>query len=369
MAKLNIPEITIEKAIKRISHYFSTAINQKKNLKQLRVPFLWGPPGIGKSEAVYQIAGEIEKATGKRVAVRAIYLPNCSMVELLGIPTLNGDGTLSKNVTPEIFQPESDPDTIILAFFDEFNKASRALLDAALQIILNRQFWVHKFPENSIFIAAGNPNNSSSVPESDLRPEMNDRFRHYNVQPNFGSWKRWALMQGVNRYVLDYLYYDNSKLYDRKGDEDDVAFPTPRSWKYVSDYLNLMGDEDPDFTDMHHDICGDIGLGTAIEFEKWCRLYGKLPTTEEIFLGENIQYPRSHDVLYTIISSMLTYMEENQKDITPTMYENACRYVNHFPMDFATLFYKNVLEIKDMKLKLINVPAFQKWMQNNKHYI
>ena len=48
---------------------------------------------------------------------------------------------------------------------------------------------------------------------------------------------------------------------------------------------------------------------------------------------------------------------------------NASRYVSRFPVDFATLYYRNIREIDGVKLRLMKVPEYLDWAEKNKEFI
>ena len=76
MANLNVPPISVGKLIDQLSSYYERVILNHVDLKQVRAVFLWGKPGVGKSESVGQIAERIRKSTKRNVEVRELRLSN-----------------------------------------------------------------------------------------------------------------------------------------------------------------------------------------------------------------------------------------------------------------------------------------------------
>ena len=74
---------------------------------------LWGPPGIGKSQGVREIADNIKAKTGKKVHITDVRLLLFNPVDLRGIPTANADKTLAVWLRPQIFQMDAGDDTIL----------------------------------------------------------------------------------------------------------------------------------------------------------------------------------------------------------------------------------------------------------------
>ena len=124
---------------------------------------LWGPPGVGKSQGVRQIASEIREKTGKKVEVTDVRLLLFNPVDLRGIPTANEDKTLAVWLKPKIFQMDPSEDVINFLFLDEISAAPQSVQAAAYQITLDRTVGEHKLPENCVVIAAGNRVTDRSV--------------------------------------------------------------------------------------------------------------------------------------------------------------------------------------------------------------
>ena len=174
--------------------------------------------------------------------------------------------------------------------------------------------------------------------------------------------KAWGMSENIHPYVLGFLSYDNSKLY-AESESDEVAFPTPRSWKSVSDLLYAFEGDYTDVSELHNDIAGDIGVGTALEFEGWCVVYNYLPDTERIAEGMESNYPESSDVLHAVISSLVVYVSRNSKDITVQQLNNICRYAAGFPADFKMLLFNDLKAMESIKMRLMKVPEYMDWLK------
>ena len=271
MAIINLPGISTGAVVRVNADYFIRMIEKGIPCWDIRPVIMFGPTGVGKSAAVVQISNQMEQELGKKVKVVDIRLTSCTITDLIGIPTPNIDRTETIWLRPEIykFDKETEDDTFFLYFFDELDKASPAVQAAALQLILDRTAWVHKFPKNTLIIAAANPARGTKKYETRMTPELLNRFRQYNVQPDYESFKQWGTENELHKFVMGYLAFDHSKLY-AQNEQEDTAFPTPRSWKSVSDLLKAYDGEFVNVSDLHYEICSDIGVGEAFEFEGWC---------------------------------------------------------------------------------------------------
>ena len=373
MAMINVPEISAGKLVETVTAFYAGMMNAGVPCREVRPVMLFGPTGVGKSSSVQQVAERLAKTLDREVEVVDIRLTSCTITDLIGIPVPDKDRKGTIWLKPEIYRQDEEHakvKKIFIYFFDELDKASPAIQAAALQLILDRKAWVHNFPEETFVIAAANPARGTSKYETRMAPELMNRFKHFNVQPDFDSFRTWGIAEGLSPYVMGYLSYDNSKLY--AGNEgQDIAFPTPRSWKSVSDLLKVYDGQYGSVKDLHYDIAGEIGTGAALEFEGYCDLYSKLPATEEIFRGTAKACPRTPDVMYGLVASMTTYIMAHIETISDVEMTHAIQYMDNmkFPPDFQTLFYRNLQcmqENERFRLLLMKLPKFMDWAAKNK---
>ena len=109
----NIPSMNVEKVISELSDTYCAVINSGVPLKTLPSVMLWGAPGVGKSQAIRQLAKEIEAKTGKKSVVTDVRLLLFNPIDLRGIPTSNADKTLAVWLKPQIFQMDDSDDIIM----------------------------------------------------------------------------------------------------------------------------------------------------------------------------------------------------------------------------------------------------------------
>lgn len=367
MANVNVPNIAVNSVVRMLADMYSAAIVKKVPFSDLRPAFLWGPPGVGKSQSLKQIADEITKRTRKSVHIRDVRLSNCALTDLVGIPVADRAKKNTVWLRPEIFDFDDCSEDIILLFFDEIDKSAQSIQAAALQLILDRQSWTHKLPDNVILLAAGNPSKLGEELVVKLRTELANRFRHYYVTPDYESFREWGILNRVHPYVLGFLAYNNAMLYDTTASKEEIAYATPRSWKAVSDLLYLLPDQE--IATLHYDIAGDVGIGVALEFEAWCRVYRTLPKTEDIFRGALGDFEKTPDIMYALISSISVYASQHMEELKGRDLQHVCRFAAELPVDFASLLYRNLILIDGMKEKLMRVSEFQIWLQRNRKHL
>lgn len=207
----NIPSMSIGKLAAELTNLYSTVINKNLPIKLLPSVMLWGPPGVGKSQAIRQIARETERCTGKKTSVTDVRLLLFNPIDLRGIPTSNSDKTLAIWLKPQIFQMDESDDVINILFLDEISAAPQSVQAAAYQITLDRVVGEHKLPDNCIVIAAGNRVTDKSVAFK-MPKALANRLLHIEVEGNFSSWKRWAISKGINSKVIGFLSFRQNYL-------------------------------------------------------------------------------------------------------------------------------------------------------------
>ena len=283
-----------------------TSVQTRKAILQAfktkRPVFLWGPPGIGKSEVVADIAQEIG---GHVIDLR---MAQMEPTDIRGIPFFNKD--INKmDWAPPVDLPDeelaSQFPTVVL-FLDEMNSAPPAVQAAGYQLILNRRVGKYKLPDNVVIVAAGNRDSDKGVTYRMPMPLAN-RFIHLEMRPDFTSWQTWAVTKNIHKDVVGYLSFAKNDLYDFDSKSSSRAFATPRSWCFVSDLLN---DEDIDSDTQFNLVAGAVGEGLAVKFMAHRKIAGKMPEPTEILNG------KVKDLAIKEISACLLYTSPSPRDRT-----------------------------------------------------
>lgn len=354
----NIPSMPVGKLVAQLSDAYCKVIRGGLGIRTVPSVMLWGPPGIGKSQAVRQIADEIKQNTGKSVHVTDVRLLLFNPIDLRGIPTANADKTLAVWLKPQILQMDDSGDVVNILFLDEISAAPQSVQAAAYQITLDRVVGEHRLPENCIVIAAGNRMTDRSVAFR-MPKALANRLLHIEVESSFSAWKAWAIRAGINDKVIGFLSFRQNCLMDFDPSGEALAFPTPRSWEMVSKLLNGI---DSDVDKMFPLISGIVGSGTAVEFCTWAKVYRELPAMEDIFDGKMPAMPKNTDALYALTAAMTAYAGAHKEDMRRIA--NSIRFADQMPPDFSTVLMKDYLYIdKDYKQKLMGIPEFAKWLQ------
>ena len=354
-----IPCLSAGECIKTLSFMYKNVINKELEVKNTPSVMMWGPPGVGKSQSVKELARILERETYRRVVVTDVRLLLFNPIDLRGIPTANEDKTLAVWLKPKIFQMDPSYNVINILFLDEITAAPQSVQAAAYQITLDRTVGEHKLPDNCIVIAAGNRTTDKSVAYA-MPKALANRLLHIEVEPNFASWNKWAVEHGINSKVLGFLKFKPNYLIETELKTSTLAYATPRTWEMVSDVLNNVS---PNIEDVYHLVAGLVGIGIAVEFRSWCSIYSDLPNIDDIFRGRFVDVPKRPDVTYALISSILTYAKAHKDDLI--MIENSINYAMRLSPEFSTILLKDYLYIeKDYQKKLLRIPAFSRWLSS-----
>jgi hypothetical protein len=284
-----------------VEHRTVTAIGAanaiKKCFSKQRPLFLWGPPGIGKSEVV---AGITEDMGGLMIDLR---LGQMDPTDIRGIPFYNKE--LGKmDWAPPIDLPDNELASqypIVVLFMDEMNSAPPAVQAAAYQLVLNRRIGKYILPDNVVMIAAGNRESDKGVTYRMPTPLAN-RFVHVEMRVDFPSWQTWAVNNNIHKDVVGYLGFAKQDLYDFDAKSSSRAFATPRSWSFVSD---LLQDNDMSETTATDLIAGTVGEGLAVKFMAHRKIASRLPDSADILAGRATELEvKEVSAMYSLVISM-----------------------------------------------------------------
>jgi hypothetical protein len=278
-----------------------TSVQARKSLlkafKHQRPLFLWGPPGIGKSELVADITAELG---GYMIDLR---LGQMEPTDIRGIPFYNKEiGKMDWAEPIDLPTEELAADyPIVVLFMDELNSAAPSVQAASYQLILNRAIGKYKLPKNVVMVAAGNRESDKGVTYRMPTPLAN-RFIHQEMKTDFASWQDWAVTHNIHKDIIGYLGSNKQDLYDFDPKSSSRAFATPRSWSFVSE---ILSDDDGDDDTITNLISGTIGEGLAIKFGAHRKVSGKMPKPEDILSGKvtDLQV-KEVSAMYSLVISM-----------------------------------------------------------------
>ena len=215
-------------------------------IHQQRPVFMMGPPGIGKTAVMEQIASELG------VGLVSYSMTHHTRQSALGLPFIvkkSYGGTeydVSEYTMSEIIASVYDmiEETGMkegILFLDEINCVSETLAPAMLQFLQYKIFGRHRVPDGWLVVTAGNPPEyNNSVREFDIVTW--DRLKRIDVEPDFKVWKEYAYNKGVHPAILTFLEIKPDHFYKVESTVDGKTFVTARGWSDLSDMIRLYED-------------------------------------------------------------------------------------------------------------------------------
>jgi hypothetical protein len=334
----------------------------RKAIQTRRPTFLWGPPGIGKSDVVKQIG---ETAGREVIDVRlALWEPT----DIKGIPYYNADQ--GKMVWAPPSELPTDPESTAIIFLDELNSAPPAVQAAAYQLILNRAVGTYKLPKGVDLVAAGNREGDRGVTYRMPAPLAN-RFVHLEMKVDFDDFQDWATLNKVHPEVVGYVGFAKQDLYDFDPKSPSKSFATPRSWVFVSE---LLQDDDCDNDTLSTLIAGAVGDGLATKFMAHRKIAGKLPKAEDILNGKvkDLQI-KEVSAMYSLTVSLcyeLKDQAEKKAKNWDAMADCFFRYMmDNFPTELVVMGAKTALTNYDLPLDATKMKSFDEFHKRFGKYV
>jgi MoxR-like ATPase len=341
-------------------------------LAQARQPFfVWGDPGIGKSQIVEQVADELfaeeagyspssngilyKKAKARKryglpgpndltlgqprpwlTDLRAVLL---DPVDLMGIPVVNNGTT---RWAPPGMLPQSGQG---LLFFDELNRAPLMVQNGCLQIILPpHRLGEYQLPEKYLIGAAGNFEKEAGVQRMDNA--LRSRFTHLTLEVDVDDWCRHAASREFHPAVVAFIRWRRELLhrYDKAAVKQENTFPCPRTWEFVSRICQQPCAAKVVEFEL---ISGSVGKAAAGEFVAFLQLYRDLPDLDAIVRDPQAAPLPSKPATAYAISSALSRMANNGNAA------NIISYLDRLPeQEYAVLTVRE-MEMRDPALARI----------------
>lgn len=270
-----------------------TKIDVSDCLDERIAAFIWGPVGIGKSEAVAQLARarraaqiallKASRPVSEHAAIDAadraypcfidIRLGMFDPVDLRGLPC-NVDGKTAW-LRPALWPTENPYGLETIIFFDEMDRAPLAVLNASLQIVLDYRIGEHELPPTVRVIAAGNGSDDKGTTK--LTKANCNRFAHFHVGYSPSAMVDHFIDRGVHPLMVAF-YKLRPELGYQEPEKGENAFSTPRQNVKFNAFL------DPKYDDARRMRKGVALIGSAVtaEFEAFFRLFRDFTPINEI---------------------------------------------------------------------------------------
>jgi MoxR-like ATPase len=315
--------------------------------------FVQGQPGIGKSQAIKEIAKRIKQETSKKVCVTDVRLQLFNPIDLRGIPVANLIEKVAIWLKPEIFKLSDDQDVVNILFLDELTAAPQSLQSAAYQIALDKKLGEHRLPNNTFVIAAGNRTSDRAV-VYEMPSPLKNRFMHFELDNNFNDWLEWAETNEIHEDILQFLRNNPDKLNSMKMDTQSNILVTPRSWELLSHMLVALGGSLMD----NQTVVASI-VGNSVAYLMTRNI--KSIQIEDITKGRIKEAPQDISELQQaseILESMIETYIHDQSDLV-----NVLKFLMTMPTDYAFKTFKRIAQSEILEFDLAEINEFNQFAQ------
>jgi len=312
---------------------------------------LWGPPGVGKSQIVAQVAAK------HQAPVIDIRLSQMEPSDLRGIPFRVGNHV--EWAVPALLPDVKRHASRGILFLDEITSAVPSVSAAAYQLILDRRLGEYQVPEGWAIIAAGNRQGDRGVTYTMPAPLAN-RFSHFEVDVYLDDWVAWAYQHKIDDRIIAFLRFRPELLFDFDPAHNPVAFPSPRSWEFAHRALKKFCDH-PDLLLGALQAC--VGPAAGIELNAFIANLDNLPDIDAILRGEAVQPPQEIDLKYAVAAALVGLAIRSQDQANcQEIYGNILKFAGRFKHREI-----GVMLVSDMQRAigsvLFEVPEFGEWAQ------
>lgn len=308
--------------------------------------FLWGPPGIGKSQLIAQIADALKvDLIDKRMA-------QCDPTAIAGYPWPDAKA----NVMTFLHDGSLPTKGKGILFLDELSHAPPAVQAVCYQLILDRRLGTYVLPPGWAVMAAGNRIADRSF-VGEMSAALSSRFVHIEVEADVEDFITWALKNGVSSATRGYLRWKPGNLTTDSFKPGMRGFPTPRTWvkaDRIAQDLRLSPAIKSEL------LMGTLGEGVALEYEGFIRDEATLPDVDLILkLPEKAPVPEQPATQHAVVSRLEAVT--TAKNMPALM-----KYMQRLSKEFEVIWVKACTERDKTLIETSTVTA---WLQQNHGYL
>jgi hypothetical protein len=312
-----------------------------KLIAKQRPVFIWGPPGVGKSDGVAQIAKDM------KLELRDVRLSLLDPIDLKGFPVVDAVKKQMKWL-PADFLPTKGKG---LLFLDEMNSAPMAVQGAAYQLVLNRKIGDYKLPDGWAVLAAGNRSGDRAIVHA-MPSALANRFVHLDYDVNVDDWNMWAMENGIHDHIRGFIQFRPALLHSFDPATNPRAFPTGRSWMFAND---IYQDEHPAAEEFEL-LKGTVGEGAAAEFSGYVKQLRDLPSVPQVLMDpDGTKLPSSPAAKAAMAAAL-------DPATTVGNIARVMKYIERMPVEFGAVFIRSIIR-RDSKLT--STKSYMDWTIKN----
>lgn len=352
-------------------------------------PFIWGEPGIGKTDVVNQLAAEDD------ADVIVLKASEMRPEDIAGLPDLREDGytefrppralwELTKDAEQQKYEAfeqqkaagelpedaefeESGP---VYLFLDEFSNAEPDMVAPFQYLVLTRQVGGmngYELRDNVRVIAAGNREHDGAFAHS-LSTPLKSRFFHITFKPELEEWVSWARANGVYSTIISFIKQRERWFHDFDPKTADHTFPCPRTWVELSEVLKGLDAHGIEDEHLRRIAAEDsVGPGAAMEYSKFEQVAINAPSADEIIANphEISTFEDKPDLAMVCVENLISAIRRDPE----TYVDGALEYASRMSTEYQTILHTVSLNLYgDMPYEVIRAVTgskhFPKIQQN-----
>jgi len=312
---------------------FKNFLNVVPHVTAVRKPVLIrGRHGVGKSQVVYQFAGDVDLPVVERRASQM------TEGDLVGLPSTDGN-TTSFN-PPDWFKTACEQPVVL--FLDEVDRATIEVRQGIFELTDSRKLNGHHLhPDTLIFAAVNGGEHGEQYQVGEMDPAELDRWTVFDVEPTVEDWLSWA-NENVSPIIWDFINQNRNHL-EHEGDfEPNKVYPSRRSWHRFDECVSQAGLNRPDVDTsvMFHLASGFVGFEAAVSFNDFLSNYEKIVTVEDILVEGKVELTKDFGI--NDHNSLVEKMEAEDifSEVLPKeQIQNLANYFITLPSEVAMKFW------------------------------
>lgn len=334
-------------------------------IEQRRPVFIWGAPGIGKSQLIAQVAA----ANG--MEMRDVRLGLCDPTDIKGFPVPDIAAQAMRWLPPNFLPPmmiektvttgkgkaaktttELVPnDTRGILFLDEMNQAPPMTQTASYSLVLDRRIGDYVLPEGWVVMAAGNREGDRGNVQRQPTP-LSLRFTHLDLDVSPPEWAEWAMNAKVHYKTVAFLRLRPELLHNF--DASKRSSPNPRGWVAASQYTDLPP------ADRLALITGTVGETATTEYLAFLDVYGQVPSIDEVRMNpDKTPIPEKLNARFAISSALSAHA-------TSQNFDAFMQYMGRFDTEWLVSFVRDAM-VRNPDVS--KTKAFQQFAIKNSHVL
>lgn len=293
--------------------------------------YVSGPPGVGKSSAMYQAAEELgtdfgvielrgsTADPGEVADLKWIIDSKVHSIPQAWVPT-------AESVAKGIHKPKG------FIFLDEIPDAALLIQSALQQLVLDRKLGSARLAAGWLPVAAGNRRTDKAA-SGRVSTALANRYVHVTVEADVDVTVQYAYRKGWDVRIPAFLRWRPALVTTFDPSNTEMAFASPRTYEMLS---KLVGIPHIDSGVRSELILGTIGQGAGTEYISFERTYNQLPDMKALRADpEHYPVPEDMSVVYAVVSNLLS-------EVTAKAYEIGWKFVKRLDPEMRIMYTKDV---------------------------